>query len=191
MIVISLFSLVLILTLVIYIRNSLVMTYQISSIDKNNYKVVNYSDKLEAANILASIKEKLNALIEHLDQNKSKYPLMESYIDRLSTIFPSTVISENNPFSSYTSYNYNKGEEIVFCLRSKETKEIYDINLILYVALHELAHIGSPVFGHGEDFVKVFKFITRISVDIGIYQKIDFDQSPSKYCGIEITNSIV
>jgi hypothetical protein len=116
---------------------------------------------------------------------------MESYIDRLSTIFPSTVISENNPFSSYTSYNYNKGEEIVFCLRSKETKEIYDINLILYVALHELAHIGSPVFGHGEDFVKVFKFITQISVDIGIYQKIDFDQSPSKYCGIEITNSIV
>jgi hypothetical protein len=86
----------------------------------------------------------------------------------------------------------NKGEQIVFCLRSKRSRnKLHDLNLLMYVAIHECAHVACPSFGHGAEFKKVFAFLTKVAIEIGIYQKIDFNNKPVEYCGLVITDSII
>ena len=85
----------------------------------------------------------------------------------------------------------NKGEELVFCLRSKEDKHFHDINLIMYVMVHELAHIACPEYGHTPLFNKIFTFLLKICIKIKLYKKIDFDTNPTEYCGMTVTSSII
>ena len=101
------------------------------------------------------------------------------------------VVIEENTLDKFTSYSVNKGDELVICLKSKKTGKIHDINLIMYVVLHEIAHIMCPVYGHGSLFVKIFKYITEESVKLGIYKKIDFEHNPTEYCGMTINSSII
>ena len=67
-----------------------------------------------------------------------------------------TKIYETSLTSNYTSYSINKGEELSFCLRSKSTGKLHDINLLMYVAVHELAHTACPETGHTPLFNKIF-----------------------------------
>jgi len=81
---------------------------------------------------------------------------------------------------------------LVFCLRSKNNKmKLHDINLMMYVVLHEISHIACPEYGHTDLFKKIFSFLTNVAINIGIYKRIDFKINPSEYCGLTITNSIV
>ena len=67
----------------------------------------------------------------------------ESLKDKKEINIMETPADEKN-----TSYTINKGEKIVICLRSKFLNEIHDINTIMYVVIHELAHVACPEFGH-------------------------------------------
>lgn len=99
---------------------------------------------------------------------------------------------ESSENSIYTSYSVNKGEEIIFCLRSKETKhKLHDINLVMYVVLHEMAHVACPEYGHGVLFKKIFAFLALRAIDLGIYKKIDFSKDTREYCGMNINDSII
>ena len=69
--------------------------------------------------------------------------------------------SEPDPTNDFTSYSLNKGEKIVFCLRSEETKQLHDINIIMFVAIHELAHVMSVTIGHNEEFYTNFRFLLQ------------------------------
>ena len=43
-------------------------------------------------------------------------------------------ISESTKDNKYTSYSVNKGEKIVFCLRSRDEKnKLVDINIMMFV----------------------------------------------------------
>ena len=68
---------------------------------------------------------------------------------------------------------------------------MHDLNLVMYVALHEIAHVGCPVFGHGPLFKRIFAFFTIIAIKQGLYQRIDFRRYPTEYCGLIISDSIV
>jgi hypothetical protein len=85
----------------------------------------------------------------------------------------------------------NKGEKIVLCLRQKNTNELVAKNVILYVTIHELAHLMTSEVGHTKTFWNNFKFILQEAVDIGIYNKTDYSKEPAKYCGIKITSSVI
>ena len=54
-----------------------------------------------------------------------------------------------------TSKKINKGEEIVFCLRSIPDNKLHNINELMYVAIHEIAHVGCPEIGHTSLFKKI------------------------------------
>ena len=77
-----------------------------------------------------------------------------------------TQIYENDIDSKYTSYSVNKGEEIVFCLRSKETHQLHSIDLMMYVALHEISHICCPEIGHTPLFKKIFAFLVNRAIEL-------------------------
>ena len=116
--------------------------------------------------MLARIKKNIMHLVNHLEQYKNdNYADNKKYIDQLSNKIKHVVINESSEDSIYTSYSINKGEQIVFCLRSKRFKDqIHRLNLVMYVAIHELAHVACPEYGHTDLFKKIFAFFSKYSL---------------------------
>ena len=154
-----------------------------SSYDNNYYVVKEANDSEEAANILARLKQDIFKIADYLYENKDKFPENEEYIDQLYTRIQGVNIIENGS-DQYTSYTVNKGDQIVFCLRSRNSKnknELHDYNLIMYVALHEISHVACPEQGHTKLFHEIFNFICSEAIKLDMYTKIDFNQNPKEY----------
>ena len=110
-------------------------------------------------------------------------------MQRLKSRYNPYKISESPPDSQFTSYSINKGEKIVFCLRSKEDQRLHDINTMTFVALHELAHLMTNSIGHTAEFWDNFRFILKTAIQKGHYHFQDFKSKPIRYCGTNITDS--
>jgi hypothetical protein len=80
-----------------------------------------------------------------------------------------------------SAYTENKSV-ITLCLQDPDTGIYYDINTIMYVALHELSHMISKSHGHNDEFKKNFSDILKKASRIGIYNP-DLP-IPSTYCKI-------
>ena len=167
--------------------------YVKSDIDNKEYLVRDIKNSKQAANMLARLKNNMEKLVKHLNEGKNtKYKEHEKYITRLVNRMQNTEIYESGEDSVYTSYSVNKGEELVFCLRSKNNKnKLHDINLIMYVALHEMTHVANPDYGHDPPFNEIFHFLATVAIELGIYHKIPFNVKPEEYCGLMIKDSVV
>ena len=109
---------------------------------------------------------------------------------RLVKRFQPNNITEGSSNEKYTSYSVNKGEKVVFCLRSRDKKEqLVKENTMMFVALHELAHIMTVSVGHTEEFWDNFRFLLKRAIALGLYTPEDYENKPVDYCGIKITNS--
>jgi len=76
------------------------------------------------------------------------------------------------------------------CLRQKnQRKSLHDDNLLMFVIIHELAHIMSKSVGHNAEFYNNFKFLLKESVVMGCYKPVNFEKNPVKYCGMNVTNN--
>lgn len=161
----------------------------------SGFKFLVHNDKFkkESANLLSEIITRMYKLRNHLVRNKDNFPEFEDSITLLEKNLKEerTNIYENAPTSEYTSYSVNKGEEVVFCLKSKKTGELHKINLLMYVAIHEMAHIGCHEIGHTNLFKNIFEFYTKESIKIGIYKYDDYDTNPVEYCGMVLSSSII
>jgi len=157
------------------------------------YLVYDDDKKKESALLLENITENMFKLKTYLYTNKDNFTEFKDYIKQLHRNLNKdrTLIYENDPKSDLTSFSVNKGEEIAFCLKSKKSGEIHDANLIMYVALHEMAHIACPEIGHGELFKKIFKFLTEQAIELGIYKYDDYDSKPVEYCGMILSSNII
>lgn len=162
-----------------------------SQVDNQYYWVRNLSDKSQAANTLAKIKQNIYKLVNYLQKNQEVFPENMQYIKDLVSRTKDIVIMETGADEKYTSYTVNKGERIVFCLRFKIINTIHDMNTLMYVVIHELAHIGCPEYGHTPLFKEIFKFLLIQSSKIGIYKPIDYRKNPQNYCGMEINEYLL
>ena len=130
--------------------------------------------------------KKIQKLIKHLTL---KYPDDEqSYMLRKN--YEKNNIYEISPhnISGQTSFLRNKSI-LVLCLRRKDTGELHDVNTIMYVILHELAHMINKEWGHKQLFWDKFHFLLQEAVDIGIYTPVDYSKKPMTYCGLKIQYS--
>lgn len=186
-------SIIMLIGLIIYFWSIAVMsTYVKSRIDGKYYLVRDIDNKQDVADTLAIIKQNIIKLTDYMLQNASDE--YKPYVERLYSKINNVVISENIRDFYYTSYSVNKGEQLVFCMRSRHDKhedKQHDINLMMYVALHEISHIACPEYGHTETFKKIFKYVTQCAIDCGLYTKIDFKKEPTEYCGLIINESII
>jgi len=180
---------ILILSILFYWFNRHNGIYIKSNIDNNYYYVSNLENKQEIADMLALIKIRIKYLLEYLKQNPNEE--YKEYVKNLEDNINSVDILENIDEYNYTSYSVNKGEELVLCVKNQKTKELYDINLIMYVVLHEISHIMCPEYGHGNLFKKIFNYITQEAIKCGIYQDLDFEHNPREYCGLTIKSNIL
>lgn len=155
----------------------------VSKIDNRDYEVQIKDDSQEAADLIAKIRAKLEIVVKHLIKS---YPNDERS-QRMIKNFNPDKIKEGIDDPNYTSYSINKGEQIVLCLRTNN--KLMDLNTMMFVVLHELAHICTISIGHTTEFWTNFKWILEESINIGIYQKQDFKLNNVEYCGMTITDS--
>ncbi len=85
-------------------------------------------------------------------------------------------------FSGKGAYTDNKSE-ITLCLVDPDTNQEYDSNTIMYVALHELAHVVSEGIGHGEEFRQNFSKLLLEGEKLGFYDPTK--PMTTTYCGIK------
>lgn len=155
----------------------------VSNVDNRNYEVQIKDDSLEAANLIANVRQRLILLVDHMYKTFPSNPK----VIRLKNNFNPNVIKEGIDNPSYTSYTINKGEEIILCLRTDN--KLVDINVLTFVCIHELSHIGNETIGHDTPFWEFFKELLIEAINIGIYIQYDYKTTPIKYCGMMITDS--
>lgn len=159
-----------------------------SSIDGNNYLVRNMEDKEGAADRLAKIREKLLRLMKYLEQSFGDRPFVKQILRNFDA--SSERFTESTPEAAYTSYSVNKGEKVYMCLRQRDEKEeLVDENILIFVALHEMSHIGTASIGHTKEFWNHFAWLLEKSETLGIYTYQNFAAHPVEYCGVHITDS--
>lgn len=110
----------------------------------------------------------------------SKHPLLDRIREGFAKIDPKYAkIPLQIGGSAYTE---NK-ELITLCLKDPHTGKYYDYNTLIYVALHELAHMITPPKHeeHGEAFKKNFARLLQIASSKGIYDPRK--PIPDTYCG--------
>ena len=143
--------------------------------------------------LLTELVNRMYILRDIMVDNKDKYNEYHEYIELMNNNFNKnrTRIYENNIDSEHTSYSVNKGEEIVFCLRCKTTHELHTINILVYVAVHEMAHTACPEIGHTPLFNKIFKFLLENAIKLKIYIYEDYSNYPILYCGMKLYSNIL
>lgn len=179
---ILLFIIIIVLFINYYIKNKDVVKVK-STIDGRYYKVGDKPDKLQAANLLAKINNNVSKLLYSLKNNKE-----ENFI-RLCKKYNPNSLRENINTSSYKAYSLNKGEEISLCLRNVDNTLISDINTIMFVLIHELAHIMTKEIGHPDIFWENMNLLLKKSEKIGIYTPIDYSKTPVNYCGMNVNKT--
>ena len=112
-----------------------------------------------------------------------KNPILDEIRERFRMIKPEYAkIPLRTGKSSYTDYK----TLITLCLINPKTQKYYNINVIMYVALHELAHVitkDKEGDDHGPIYKKNFAELLDIAKEKGVYDaRVTI---PETYCGIK------
>jgi len=158
--------------------------------DGNEYRVQITEDNKESANLLSDAITRVKTLLDHLKKSESQDIRTKTLLSR----FNPNNITENDPQemkSGVTSYTVNKGEKIVVCLRQRNNNFV-EINTLMYVIIHELAHICDLTSQqHDEKFWNNFEWLLEHAVNIGIYNYVDYSKDQEPYCGMNITSNVL
>ena len=158
----------------------------VSDVDGNKYCVRERAKLQLAADLLANTTQKLKTLVAYLGKT---YPEREN-CKRLVNNFNPKKVKEVLPTSEYTAYSENKGEKLAFCTTTtKKGDKLIDPNTLLFVAIHEIAHIMTKSIGHTTEFWQNFKFLLQNAVKIKIYNPVNYKSKNKSYCGMKITDS--
>lgn len=159
-----------------------------SSTTRHSYQVQNLPDKQSAADLMGVIHRNLDKLIQRYkeDANTAADHRVRIMIER----FNPERMCENNVDANSTAYSENKGERIVVCLRSKQKPyPLVDENTVMFVVLHEMAHLMTTTMGHTPEFWANFRRILHDAIQCGIYHETNYNRQPVEYCGMTISES--
>ena len=193
LIVILIISIILYFLHKYYSELNLIIEEIVINNNKKKYLVKNTGDKHKAAQTLYQIEMILNKLVDMLINNeeKLKYDDMFQYVKKLKNKLSNIQIQENTGNNNYTSYSINKGEKLILCIRSKHTDKIHNINDLVYVAIHELAHMACPEYHHTDLFYKINKYLLLKAIEYNLYIYENYNDNNVEYCGIDLNNNIL
>ncbi len=79
----------------------------------------------------------------------------------------------------------NKTTAMQLCLTkdpADTSSPIDDLNMASFVLVHEISHLGAIEYEHGGEFMRVFRALLRAAVELKIWNYIDYNRAPQKYC---------
>jgi len=168
----------------------------VKSYDGNYYRVNSvYENKQEASNILALLNIRITGIIQSLVHEyyyDYSNPKLQMITKNILKRYNSKKLVENSPFNTNndTSFVVNKGSKFAICLREKnETYNFHDIDILMFVVLHELSHLAIQGLGHDYEFWSTFKFILQFCEDKQLYYSINYNKYPQMYCGILVNHN--
>jgi hypothetical protein len=177
-----------------------------SSVDGQLYRVHGvHSTPDAAANKLAEINRRATELLRRLRKEYASRPggvegVSEARRDvaqKLLRKYSPDALAENSPLDpeKETSFTENKGSLVAICLRtSVETAgggvdyRLQDINTLMFVTIHEMAHIGIVEIDHPPNFWRTFRFLLEEAVACGIYAPVDYSVHTVRYCNRLVIN---
>jgi len=178
-----------------YLYDTFIATKVVSDIDGRKYRVSGvYVNTKDASNTMAKINDFIFNFLKFL-RNKFIFKKIGTYdeqefVKRVLKNYNPDVIFENDPKAGEdTSYVVNKGDQFAICLRDKQTKKIHDYNLLQFVTIHELTHLGNLDFGHGYSFWAWMKFMLIQAKESGLYTPVNYKTNPITYCGLDVNFS--
>jgi len=160
----------------------------VSTVDGNKYCVRDRNKLNSAADLLAKTTEKCKQLVKYVGDKYPDNPM----IQRLVTGFNPQRVVETLPTSEYTAYSENKGEKIAFCLNPEkkgDVNKLIDEHTLMFVAIHELSHVGTKSIGHKTEFWENFKFLLENAKEAGIHEPRDYKKKPVEYCSMKIKDN--
>lgn len=172
----------------------------------NSYKI---HEDLENPQQAAETMDKLNTVAHTLiDKLYKKYidnpsglnnirpdkqDIVRAGIIAMKSNFKTANMEENIPERSGgdTSYVINKGSVFAMCLRDPKNGNQIDpkFNALVFVLIHEMAHLATTSFGHDTLFWNNFRFLLREAIQFNLYELENYKVNGSPYCGIVITYS--
>lgn len=159
-----------------------------STVDGQIYRVRDMPDKQQAADLLAKVRARMKKLYAHLQSKFPDKPQVKRLLQRFQAN-PDRIL-ESTPDAAHTSYSVNKGEKVHLCLRQRQggDESLVNENVMVFVALHEMAHVITDSVGHEPEFWNNFGWLLKEAESIGAYQYQDFKAHPVRYCGTNITD---
>jgi len=110
------------------------------------------------------------------DQN----PTLETIRERLTLIHPEF---GKIPLRLTTDGAYTENKAIIYiCIHDPRTNTTYSMNMLMYVAIHELAHVISKSHGHGDEFKKNFSLLLKHAENKGVFDSSQ--EIVQNYCGV-------
>lgn len=159
----------------------------VSTHDGDKYCVRERVQMQPAVELLAKTSEKMVALVDHAKETDPDDPRVK----RLAQRFNSSKIVETLPTSEHTAYSENKGRKIAFCLNKKKenNNQLIDQNTLMFVAIHEMAHLTTMSIGHNKEFWDNFKYLLKKANECGVYEPVDYSKQQTEYCGMTISDN--
>ena len=149
----------------------------------HSFPVLPTKDANSASSLLGTVSERITRLATVLYQRLPNHIGAKRLFERWS---PQLLAEGRFDIDGITSYTVNKGERIVLCLRSKQGV-LHSINMIMYVLLHELAHIMSvshSITRHNEEFHDNLNLLLKHAIDLQLYDP-NVSKKSQSYCGME------
>lgn len=101
-----------------------------------------------------------------VEEFKKEDPMLENIKNKIRPLHPD-MVDHVILLEDTKSYTINK-KKVYLCLKD-ENGQYYDENMLLFVAIHELAHVICDEIGHTDKFQKIFQELLDKASDLQIY----------------------
>ena len=186
-----------------------------SSVDGMSYRVhPQHKNPEAAANRLATLNQRLISLMRHLKKKygrnaqdlrwRETYPNRARAVDMLLARYNPDNLAENSPLdpSGDSAFSLDKGALVAICLRERDPKlksclkhgcdvdplkmQLQDLDLVTFVAIHEMGHLSVKDVDHPPVFWSAFKFLLMEAAECGVLspEHTNFARNKITYCGM-------
>jgi len=136
-----------------------------------------YSDDGEKK--LQELDNRIKTLQRYLNDHFPNQPEVQRFNQRYSI----EILNENKS----ETFTLNKRQSMHLCLYDKENKKFYETNDLMFVTLHELAHIMNESWNHTQEFWDLNRWLLTQANAAGVYRPTNYESKPVKYCNTVIS----
>ena len=168
----QLFVVLLVLLIIVIGYNKYQMIWVHSTSNKKKYLLKRSNDPnmyITKANILANLDTRVSKLIHSLPKDDI----------RTQRLLNKKIRLQERSTNSDIGYTINKGETIGLCIED-------DINTLMFICIHEIAHVCTKSVGHTKQFWENFKYILEIAIKINVYNYNNYNVNPKTFCKSKI-----